>query len=76
MLSGASTFFVILTVNPSAMSGLNTLLLSLSQMIRVRKCNKADYVVATKIQVGDSWVAEDHLPPTVVMLWLMQLTTH
>ena len=35
ILSGASTFFVILTVTPSAMSGLNTLLLSLSQMIKV-----------------------------------------
>ena len=37
----------------------------------MRKGNKADYVVAMKSQLGDSWVGEDHLPPpggTVVQL--------
>ena len=57
----------------------------------MRKGNKADYVVAMKSQVGDSWVDEDHLPPTggnvllvdatyhplmVMCCWLMPLTTH
>ena len=30
----------------------------------MRKGNKADYVVAMKSELGDSWVEEDHLPPT------------
>ena len=30
----------------------------------MKKGNKADYVVAMKSQLGNSWVEEDHLLPT------------
>ena len=45
----------------------------------MRKGNKADYVVAMKSQIGDSWVEEDHLPPTdgnVVLLVDAMAFTH
>ena len=52
MLSGASTFFVILTVNPSAISGLNTSLFEPDdQGCVMRKGIKADYVVAKKTKL-------------------------